>query len=213
MGSDIDEDNIIIISENKEDRVTRSVGRLSVRDVHSFRSQNNDYASNSVEDEKKKLPFTNHQAQKRKRRYSNHDRDVDLIPPLTKVVRSDCGEAETDGHHYNVPSGRAEKGVVTNIRKGKQRASSVAENSVEERLAAGLLQKEDISQLTFRLPDGTRIQKAFLCTSPLQVGTYSAVEVTQHYNNVGSCLISQNVYDVFPLFYVGSHHIHNGKRN
>ena len=169
VGSDINEGTVI--SENKEDRVTRSVGRMSMRDVHSFWSQNNDYASNSTVEEKTKLPLANHHAQKRKRRYSNLDHDVDLVAPLKKVVHSDCGETETDGHHYNVSSGRAEKGVVTNIRKGKQRASSLAENSLKERLAAGLLQKEDISQLTFRLPDGTRIQKAFLCTSSLQVGT------------------------------------------
>jgi hypothetical protein len=60
---------------------------------------------------------------------------------------------------------RQEKGSVSSRRKGKQRLTTV---SVEERLKSGELQRVDVSQVVIRLPDGVRIQKAFLCNSPIE---------------------------------------------
>lgn len=101
-------------------------------------------------DDVKVLTGKNHEALTRKRRSSCQEYEGDSAPPLRKVLRSSMGE----GLHTNAHSGK-EKGAVSNSRKGKQRASSGASAmlDVEERLAAGQLQKEDVSRLAIRLSD------------------------------------------------------------
>lgn len=44
-------------------------------------------------------------------------------------------------------------------------------NSVEELLASGKIQQEEVSQILFRLPDGSRVQKSFLCNHPIRVSS------------------------------------------
>ena len=41
--------------------------------------------------------------------------------------------------------------------------------TVEELLASGDVHKDQVTQILFRLPDGTRLQKSFLCTHPVEV--------------------------------------------
>lgn len=125
-------------------------------------------------DDVKVLTGKNHETLTRKRRSSCQDYDGDSAPPLRKVLRSSVGDSHTEELHTNTYSGKEKgKGAVSTNRKGKQRASSStsAVSDVEKRLAAGELQKEDVSRLVIRLPDGSRIQKAFLCSGPLQVTT------------------------------------------
>lgn len=63
---------------------------------------------------------------------------------------------------------KTEKGAVRNHSKGKQRAvSSGVRTSVEERLKSGELQKTDVSRVLIRLPDGSRLEKAFMRSSPI----------------------------------------------
>lgn len=52
---------------------------------------------------------------------------------------------------------------------GGEDGSIVQGCSVEEMLAAGDIQKEEVSLILFRLPDGTRLQKSFLCNHPVRV--------------------------------------------
>ncbi len=56
-------------------------------------------------------------------------------------------------------------------RKGKGRAKEVVSNdlSIEEQLTSGSVKKEDVSHIVIRLPEGNRVQKAFLCHQPIQV--------------------------------------------
>ena len=88
---------------------------------------------------------------------------------------------------------RPEKGTVRSSRKGKQRIESasgaaapvsssaaVTVVSVEERLASGELQRVDVAQLVIRLPDGTRVQKAFLSSSPIEVSEYGNCQTSSH---------------------------------
>ena len=58
------------------------------------------------------------------------------------------------------------KGKGSNL-KGKHKATSV---SVEEQLESGRLDKAEVSRIVIRLPNGTRLQKTFLCRSPIKVG-------------------------------------------
>ena len=169
-GSEMEEDVSPEIEDDsktckKEDK--SSIGCTSV--PSSVQSSTGD---NCTSDDVKVLTGKNHETWTRKRRSSCQDYDGDSAPPLRKVLRSSVGESHAKGLQTNAYSGK-EKGAVSTNRKGKQRASSGASAvfDVEERLAAGELQKEDVSRLVIRLPDGARIQKAFLCNSPLQVTT------------------------------------------
>ena len=45
-------------------------------------------------------------------------------------------------------------------------------HSVEELLASGDICKDEVSQILFRLPDGTRLQKCFLSKHPISVSIY-----------------------------------------
>lgn len=63
---------------------------------------------------------------------------------------------------------KTEKVAVSNWHKGKQRISA-STVSVEEKLELGELKKADVSQIVIRLPDGARIQKAFMSNSPIEV--------------------------------------------
>lgn len=77
--------------------------------------------------------------------------------------------------------GRRRKG------KGKAKSCNIPEptskdcRSVEEMLAAGSISKEDVSLILFRLPDGTRLQKSFLCNHPVQVCIVCAVPFHLYY--------------------------------
>lgn len=124
-------------------------------------------------------------SRKRKSSGDNECTD-DFSAPQRKVPRSSKTNAHEDaqamGSELHVPvvselvqnQLKPEKGAVSSRRKGKQRAasSSVVVVSVEERLELGELQKADVSQVVIRLPDGVRIQKAFLRNSPIAVSDW-----------------------------------------
>lgn len=42
-------------------------------------------------------------------------------------------------------------------------------NSVEELLKSGSIRSHEVSHILFRLPDGSRLQKAFICSHPIKV--------------------------------------------
>ncbi len=70
---------------------------------------------------------------------------------------------------------RAQKGRRSNASKGKGKArvenseSAVVVDSAEDQLASGAIGMESVTQLLIRLPDGSRLQKAFICHHPIQV--------------------------------------------
>ena len=47
--------------------------------------------------------------------------------------------------------------------------TSVACIDVEKLLETGAIRKDEVSHLLFRLPDGTRLQKTFICSHPIKV--------------------------------------------
>lgn len=69
---------------------------------------------------------------------------------------------------------RAQKGRRSNASKGKGKAkvenseSAVVVDSAEDQLASGAIGMESVTQLLIRLPDGSRLQKAFICHHPIQ---------------------------------------------
>ena len=130
--------------------------------------------------------FRHSNASSRKRKSSNDVND-DSSLPVKKMARSDLTnthkhlqtdetrlcelpDLKSSEHPHNQL--RHEKGSVSSCRKGKQRVTSswtASTVSVEDRLKSGELQRVDVSQVVIRLPDGVRIQKAFLCNSPIAV--------------------------------------------
>ena len=151
----------------------------------------------------------NHDHLTRKRKSAGDDFIDSCGPPLKKVLRSDATETHLHvktraaGRNSGVPRAtlptttdltrselRPEKGAVCSRRKGKQRVESasgavsssaaVTVVSVEERLASGELQRADVARLVIRLPDGTRVQKAFLSSSPIEVSEYGNCQTTNY---------------------------------
>ena len=41
--------------------------------------------------------------------------------------------------------------------------------SVEEQIASGSISKDEVSQIVVRMPDGSRVQKSFVCHHPIKV--------------------------------------------
>lgn len=52
--------------------------------------------------------------------------------------------------------------------QGVSKTVSKEENTVDELLATGDICREEVSQILFRLPDGSRLQKSFLCKHPVK---------------------------------------------
>lgn len=52
-------------------------------------------------------------------------------------------------------------------------------NSVEELLRSGSIGNYEVSRILFRLPDGSRLQKAFICSHPIKVDDFSAASCVQ----------------------------------
>lgn len=74
------------------------------------------------------------------------------------------------------------KGRKGRVSKGKGKAGTEGEGeegqacssecrTVEELLVAGVVRQEEVSQILFRLPDGTRLHKSFLCKEPIRVSS------------------------------------------
>ena len=65
-------------------------------------------------------------------------------------------------------------------------------NSVEELLESGTIEKHEVSHILFRLPDGSRLQKAFISSHPIKVmgGIFNV-----SYNIMAMCIIL-----IFPLY-------------
>ncbi len=91
---------------------------------------------------------------------------------LTQPVSTDGFEVKgsVDSRIFN---GKGRKGKKS---KGKEKAKVAssedctdAVQSVEELLASGNIHKDEVTQILFRLPDGTRLQKSFLSKHPISV--------------------------------------------
>jgi hypothetical protein len=101
----------------------------------------------------------------RKRKVSDDNRNSE---PIRKVTCSgtfrdaDASEKCKAVEHWSKPL----KGSSDTTDKNK--ATAVPILCAEDRLQCGELQICDVSRILIRLPDGTRLQKTFLCTTPIQ---------------------------------------------
>lgn len=116
--------------------------------------------------------------QSRKRKAMCNDGD-EFTSPVRKMPRSgianSCEDtcirtAGSESSTVDTVELKPKKGAVSSQRKGKQKAPSATSLiTVEDKLQSGELKKVDVSQVVIRLPDGVRIQKAFLCNNPIMV--------------------------------------------
>ena len=67
--------------------------------------------------------------------------------------------------------GKGKDSVVGSQRKGKDKQSP----SIEEQLESGHLHKSEVSRILIRLPNGSRLHKAFLSSTPIKVTAYSFI--------------------------------------
>lgn len=92
---------------------------------------------------------------------------------LTKTDESQTtssgSKQNTDRNETQLPNCTKKKGNRVS-KKGKNKAVFASSGeSVEELLAAGTVSKEEVSHILIRLPDGSRVQRAFICDHPIEV--------------------------------------------
>lgn len=131
---------------------------------------------------------SSHKRHNRKRHLSSRSVNSPL-GSASKVLRIDDSDEDEESTHHTVNAAEAtcnsnSKGkssmsrIRTKARKGTTESGHSAWNSnetnIEELLASGLVKKEDLAHIVFRLPDGTRIQKAFISIHPIKVSFIQA---------------------------------------
>lgn len=85
------------------------------------------------------------------------------LAPHSNHLTSRQGAGKEPASVAAAPKGR------TGGRKGKGKAKETKSLSVEEQLESGAIRKEDVAHVLIRLPEGERVQKAFLRLHPVQV--------------------------------------------
>lgn len=98
---------------------------------------------------------------------------IELARSLSSEIL-DVTEVNGKGKGRKVNKG---KGKMESGRRPKKHGNTIMDNgddttvslTIEEQLASGAIHKSEVSQILFRLPDGTRLQKYFLCSSLIRV--------------------------------------------
>lgn len=147
----------------------------------SSRSTTNTCSTVSIGGSNTTYSMVSEHLQSRKRKSVCNDAD-EFTSPVRKMPRSGpansyegtCVQtAGSESSALDTVELKPQKGAVSSQRKGKQKASSSTSLvTVEDKLKSGELQKVDVSQVVIRLPDGVRIQKAFLCNKPIMVSNW-----------------------------------------
>lgn len=93
---------------------------------------------------------------------------------LTQLVPSEglVLKHSVDNRIFNGKGRKGKKGKGKGKAKAEETDPVSRENyvdTVEELLASGDIHKDEVSQILFRLPDGTRLQKCFLSKHPISV--------------------------------------------
>lgn len=95
-----------------------------------------------------------------------------------KVLRSSATKMSdhSSGRSQGVKSKRSKDTVVKQLPKKNCELSQTLKtlnnsstSSVEELLKSGSVGSHEVSHILFRLPDGSRLQKAFICSHPIKV--------------------------------------------
>jgi hypothetical protein len=90
---------------------------------------------------------------------------------LTRSLSGDGGNMAVNGSRGRKGKGKAKVGNPPGEQGMAAPPLSASGPSVEEMLAAGDISKDAVSLILFRLPDGTRLHKSFLCNHSVKVGT------------------------------------------
>ena len=174
-------------------------GKSEVGDISSLEPciQNDSLTQNSGV--KLKSPFSmdvndSDSGISRKRKYAEEVVDEEEGAQLRKCARGgDHREAQTDKvvaddskrlkTEQNRKSEQSQKTERTRRGKGrvgaavKQKGMSTVQVSdgtgnclsVEEQVASGSISKDEVSQIVVRMPNGSRVQKSFICHHPIEV--------------------------------------------
>ena len=93
-----------------------------------------------------------------------------------KVLRASSSKTSdySFGRLQRVKSKRSKDPVVKQSPKNHEQSQTLItvnnnSNSVEELLKSGSIGSHEVSRILFRLPDGSRLQKAFICSHPIKV--------------------------------------------
>ncbi len=95
-----------------------------------------------------------------------------------ELVRSKSDSVERDSAFMKVRvNGKTSKGKGKATDPPKKSLDGKAQHSdemmehgsIEDRVSSGVINMDDVSQILFRLPDGSRLQKSFLCKSTIRV--------------------------------------------
>ena len=143
----------------------------------------------------KPVDETQHEELRRNRkRTSSQSSAQDELP--RKVLRSSAAQvnphfvesqniSSRNGKHSTTlvsPAGQSEKrrNVLNGKRFEDSRDSSTSSTTVEQLLETGAIGKDKVSHILFRLPDGSRLQKVFICSHPIQVSNVVVLLLWSH---------------------------------
>ena len=73
-----------------------------------------------------------------------------------------------------------------NVGNGTQPQATLKSDTttLEEQVVTGAIQRDEVSYILFRLPDGSRLQKAFVCSHPIKVNLFSQVRQSHRHATV-----------------------------
>ena len=178
-------------------QIKRTKGESEVGDILSLDPsiENDSLAQNSGV--KLKSPFSmdindSDSGVRRKRKYVEEVDEVEGAH-LRKYARGDHQEVQTDKDvaddskrlkaKQNRKSEQSQR--MERTRRGKGRVGAAVKQkgmstvqvtdgagscfSVEEQIASGSISKDEVSQIVVRMPDGSRVQKSFVCHHPIEV--------------------------------------------
>lgn len=95
-----------------------------------------------------------------------------------KVLRANSSNMSdySGGRSQRVKSKRSKDPMIKqSLKKNSEQSQTLttinnsSTNSVEELLKSGSVESHEVSHVLFRLPDGSRLQKAFICSHPIKV--------------------------------------------
>ena len=197
--SELNSDSVWRLTRQQMRKRTEGIpqGESEVGDISSLEPciQNDSLAQNSGV--KLKSPFSMDDSDSgisRKRKYAEEVVDEEEGAQLRKCARGgDHREAQTDKvvaddskrlkMEQNRKSEQSQKTERTRRGKGrvgaavKQKGMSTVQVSdgagnclsVEEQVASGSVSKDEVSQIVVRMPNGSRVQKSFICHHPIEV--------------------------------------------
>lgn len=104
----------------------------------------------------------------------NIDRSHHIVTRSQRNVKSDCCEPTeiSNGQppsRYRNRNTSVANGARSQLLNCDSSSTSTTSTTVEKLVETGAIGKDEVSHILFRLPDGTRVQKTFICSHPIKV--------------------------------------------